>query len=85
MTSNSPSSASYFDLSDFDNTQTSLFGDKTFTIPLEIAQQTSARFGNCATASSAFGDGIDGIGRQSPVSSLEDWLLKQTSGNEYVY
>lgn len=24
-------------------------------------------------------------GRQSPVSSLEDWLIRQTSGNEYVY
>lgn len=86
MTSNSPSSASYLDLSDFDNTQTSLFGDKTFTIPLEIAQQTSGgRLESCGASSSAFGDGIDGIGRQSPVSSLEDWLLKQTSGNEYVF
>lgn len=71
-------------MSDYDNTQTSLFGDKTFTIPLEIAQQTSGKSGSCGSVT-AFGDGIDGVGRQSPISSLEDWLLKQTSGNEYVY
>lgn len=91
-TSNSPSSTSYLDLGEYDNTQTSLFGDKTFTVPLDIAQNASGKASHGGTAGTGMlhagtliGDGINGIGRQSPISSLEDWLLKQTSSNEYVF